>query len=207
MQKGNFNQKNKKDRSREQNPEPFSSWSSSEEALMKCEGLLTFQQLNGNKSCKANASETVSEVIHEETISETGFYYFIFANENEITDNFMRVRFDLHKTVFDVSSAKENCTNTMRCVLPLAFWSDDHVVIEVPEEQPEYQIPNTNHNGEDGTTPSPDPCHEDSLIKGYSSYTECHRLIVAESVCTPRKPIYMLFVILVPILILCFAYI
>ena len=51
VERGKFNQGNKRDRSREDNPEPFSSWSSSEEALMKCEGLLAFQQLNGSKTC------------------------------------------------------------------------------------------------------------------------------------------------------------
>ena len=31
-----------------------------------------------------------------------GFYYFVFSNENEITNNFVAAHFDLHKTVFDV---------------------------------------------------------------------------------------------------------
>ena len=150
-------------------------------------------------------SKRYNEIIYEQTIEESGFYYFIFANENEIRPNFMRVRFDLHKTVFDVSDAKDNCTNTgayEKCLLPLNFWSEDHVVLEIPENQPkgEARISGTNNT-------SSDPCQEDSLIKGFSSHTDCHRLIVAESVCTPRKPIYMLFVLLVPILILCFAYI
>ena len=202
MQRGNFNQQNKRDGSREKNPEEKSSWSSSEEALMKCEGLLAFQQLNGSKTCTANDSGSFSEIIYEETITESGFYYFIFANENEIRPNFMRVRFDLHKTVFDVSSSKDNCTNTRNCQLPLAFWSEDHIVLEVPENQPENVDSSIGNN-----TASSDPCHEDSLIKGVSSHMDCHRLIVAESVCTPRKPIYMMFVLLVPILILCFAYI
>ena len=207
MERGNFDQRqrSKKDGSREKNPEPMSSWSSSEEALMKCEGLLAFQQLNGSRTCTANDSESNNrDVMHEETITETGFYYFIFANENEITPNFMRVRFDLHKTVFDVSSNKENCTDTMKCILPLNFWSNDHVVLEIPENQPEYKKQTANA---ENSTASSDPCQDDSLIKGYSSHTDCHRLIVAETVCTPRKPIYMMFVLLAPILILCFAYI
>jgi hypothetical protein len=200
MDRGAFNQRNNRDKSREKNPEEQSSWSSSEEALMKCEGLLAFQQLNGSKTCTANNSNSPSEIIYEETIIESGFYYFIFANENEIRPNFMRVRFDLHKTVFDVSSATENCTNTKNCELPLTFWSEDHVVLEIPETQLDNQLETSN-------TTSLDPCQEDSLIKGYSSHSDCHRLIVAESVCTPRKPIYMVFVLLVPILILCFGYI
>ncbi len=39
-------------------------------------------------------------------VNETGFYYFIFANENEITDNFLSATFDMRKTVFDVVSAQ-----------------------------------------------------------------------------------------------------
>ena len=209
IERGAFNQNNKRDGSREKNPEEKSSWSSSEEALMKCEGLLAFQQLNGSKSCSANDS-MFSEIIYEQTIEESGFYYFIFANENEIRPNFMRVRFDLHKTVFDVSDAKDNCTNTgayEKCLLPLNFWSEDHVVLEVPENQASEDESLAGSSKENSTTDTMDPCQEESLIKGFSSHTDCHRLIVAESVCTPRKPIYMLFVLLVPILILCFAYI
>ena len=209
LDRGAFNQNNKRDGSREKNPEEKSSWSSSEEALMKCEGLLAFQQLNGSKSCSANDS-MFSEIIYEQTIEESGFYYFIFANENEIRPNFMRVRFDLHKTVFDVSDAKDNCTNTgayEKCLLPLNFWSEDHVVLEIPENQPNDELLNSGADEENSTAASMDPCQEESLIKGFSSHTDCHRLIVAESICTPRKPIYMLFVLLVPILILCFAYI
>ena len=54
--------------------------------------------------------------------SETGFYYFIFANENELTDNFLFADFRLHKTTFDVSRNRINCTNATECNFPLAFW-------------------------------------------------------------------------------------
>ena len=118
-------------------------------------------------------------------MDETGFYYFIFANENELTDNFMFAAFDLHKTVFDVSPAVDNCTNATSCDLPLTFWSEDHIVVDVPEAEV-------------------DPC--DALV-GYSSLEECHKVIVAESVCQPRKSLYMIFLLLVPVLILIFAYI
>ena len=56
-------------------------------------------------------------------MNQTGFYYFIFANENEITDNFLHASFSLNKTVFDVSANVLNCTNTTQCQLPLGFWS------------------------------------------------------------------------------------
>ncbi len=56
-------------------------------------------------------------------VSETGFYYFIFANENEITDNFLSASFDMRKTVFEVEPNRDNCTNATVCRLPLKFWS------------------------------------------------------------------------------------
>ena len=56
--------------------------------------------------------------------SETGFYYFIFANENELTDNFLFADFRLHKTAFDVSRNQINCTNATECHFPLSFWCE-----------------------------------------------------------------------------------
>lgn len=66
-------------------------------------------------------------------VEHTGFYYFIFSNENELTDNFLSAHFDMHKTVFDVSDSIRNCTETEECSMPLNFWSEEHLVIEVPE--------------------------------------------------------------------------
>ena len=68
-----------------------------------------------------------------------GFYYFIFTNENEITSNFIAAHFDLHKTVFDVSEPEERCVNTTDCSLHLAFFSEQHVVLEVAQAQGEVQ--------------------------------------------------------------------
>ena len=65
----------------------------------------------------------------------SGFYYFIFTNENEITSNFVAAQFDVHKTVFDVSRPEESCLNTTDCGLELAFLSQQHVVLEVGEVQ------------------------------------------------------------------------
>ena len=36
-----------------------------------------------------------------------GFYYFIFTNDNEITNNFVAASFDVRKTVFDVRSRSQ----------------------------------------------------------------------------------------------------
>ena len=131
-------------------------------------------------------------------MEESGFYYFIFANENELTDNFLSAKFDLHKTVFDVSPNVKNCTESSKCELPLTFWSEDHVVLEVPEYQPPIL------NDSDNFT---DICDEESLLKGHSSFQECHRIMVAESSCKPRKTMYMIFLLLAPFFILFCAYI
>ena len=87
----------------------------SEEALAACEGLIFNVPLNGGTQCTPNASLATLANIRtsvELEVSETGFYYFIFANENEMTDNFLSAKFDLHKTVFDVSNNAKNCTDS-----------------------------------------------------------------------------------------------
>ena len=72
----------------------------------------------------------------------------------------MSAKFDLHKTVFDVSENVGNCTESTHCELPLTFWSEDHVVLEVPEHQPAVY--------KNGTVN--DPCSEESLLTGRYIY-------------------------------------
>jgi hypothetical protein len=80
------------------------------------------------------------------------------------------------------SSANCNCADTR---------SGDHVVLEDP-------------NSDAGDNSSSSEC---SALLSYSSYKDCHRVHVGESVCRPRKPVYMVFLMLVPLLILAVAYI
>merc|ERR1719427_770311 len=136
---GKFNQKNKAhnkvDRS---NEEVRSSYSSSEEALARCEGALYNLALSGSPRCNNNASladmrPVMSNLSYE--VHSTGFYYFIFTNENEITDNFVAANFDLHKTVFDVRERVAECRNTTEC--SLSFFSRQQVVLEVPQQESE----------------------------------------------------------------------
>jgi len=70
--------------------------------LARCEGALYNLALSGSPRCNNNASladmrPVMSNLSYE--VHSTGFYYFIFTNENEITDNFVAANFDLHKTV------------------------------------------------------------------------------------------------------------
>ena len=74
--------------------------------MARCEGLIYNIALNGDTRCAPNASmhdvkQSMTEVSYD--VTETGFYYFIFANENEIVDNFLVANFNLQKTLFDVS--------------------------------------------------------------------------------------------------------
>ena len=82
--RGKYNQKDKKDRSRE---EVRSSWSSSEEALAACEGVVKEPMaLNGATKCHPNASDADLGLQMEETkleydVTSTGiinYHYIIF---------------------------------------------------------------------------------------------------------------------------------
>jgi len=187
---GKFNQKNR-DQNKEDksNEEVRSSWSSSEEALAACEGAIFNIPLNGATKCNANATFDEMRPIMSNisyVADTTGFYYFIFSNENEITSNFVAANFDMHKTVFDVANSEEECSNTTDCSLPLTFFSQQHVVLEVPQqgsETCEYQT------------------------EGFTNYQQCNTIVTAESICEPRGSIYFLFLLLVPVFILMFAYV
>lgn len=118
---------------------------------------------------------------HHLTINQTGFYYFIFSNENEIKDNFMSAKFRMRKTAFEVENSLMKCTNQTECNLPLTFWSHEQVVIEMPEYQPGRTCMENAQNGI-------------SYKEGCTSFVE--------STCVPRRSVYMTFVFMVPIVIL-----
>jgi len=190
LNKGRFNQKNQdKNKEDKSNEEGRSSWSSSEEALATCEGAMFNIALDGSPACNENATFDQMEPIMKNLSHDadsTGFYYFVFTNENEITSNFIAAHFDLQKTVFDVREHEESCVNTTDCSLHLAFYSHQHVVLEVPQN-------------EAGSC--------DYEAEGLTSYQQCNTIITAESVCEPRGSIYFLFLLLVPVFILMFAYV
>jgi len=187
--RGKFNQKNidgnKKDTS---NEETRSSWSSSEEALAACEGAVDNIALDGATRCNENSTfeEMRPFMTHlDHNVDSTGFYYFIFTNDNEITNNFVAASFDLRKTVFDVTSRSQECNST-ECRIPLSFMSQEHLVLEVPQQE----------NAE---------CEYEA--EGVTNYFQCHTVVTAESICEPRGSVYMTFLLLVPFFILLFSYI
>jgi len=190
LDNGKFNQKNRMNNKEDKsNEEPRSSWSSSEEALAACEGAVFNIALNGATGCNENSTFENMKLImsNMEYVTDTsGFYYFIFTNENEITSNFVAASFEMHKTIFDVREAEDMCVNSTDCSLHLSFLSHQHVVIEVPQRE------NVGCDYE---------------AEGMTNYYQCNTIIHAESVCEPRGSIYFIFLLLVPALILIFAYV
>lgn len=62
-------------------------------------------------------------------VPANGYYFFVFNSENEVQTNYIRARFDLQKTKYDVAKTKlRECTNsTERCDLSLDIFSSQKV--------------------------------------------------------------------------------
>ncbi|KAJ8708588.1 hypothetical protein PYW08_009970 [Mythimna loreyi] len=162
------------------NSEFWSSFSSSEEALLECEGLILNLPLTPHKNCHKGATEADGFSAAKANaltyrVPANGYYFFVFNSENEVQVNFIRARFDLQKTKYDVARTKlRECTNsTERCDLSLDIFSSQKVVLEVP-------------------------------LRNNDSLWNEQFVIISE--CEPRTSVYIACVIAVPILILIFAH-
>lgn len=103
-----------------------------------------------------------------------GYYFFVFNSENEVQPNYVRVKFDLLKTVYNTSNPVHACKNsTTECSLPFKIFSNERTVLELP------------------------------LSGNDSQWNEEY---IGVSVCEPRTMVYTICVIMVPLLILCFAF-
>jgi len=174
--RGHFNQTTANDTSKS---EYWSSFSSSEEKLLECEGLLLNLPLTPHQVCEAHRSENVlSRASSINTVSykvpSNGYYFFVFNSENEVQPNFLRIHFRLEKTTYNVSNAVASCRNqTGSCSLPLRFWSRDKVILELPVR---------------------------------SNDTLWNEEFLAVSTCEPRTALYIVCVLAVPLLIILFAF-
>ncbi|XP_049881256.1 uncharacterized protein LOC126377520 isoform X2 [Pectinophora gossypiella] len=162
------------------NSEFWSSFSSSEEALLECEGLILNLPLTPHSSCHKEATDgdTIAAARANALtyrVPANGYYFFVFNSENEVQKNYIRARFDLQKTRYDVArTTLRECTNsTDRCDLTLDIFSSQKVVLEVP-------------------------------LRNNDSLWNEQFVIISE--CEPRTSIYLFCVISVPILILIFAF-
>lgn len=161
------------------NSEFWSSFSSSEERLLECEGLLLNLPLTPHRKCEAHRPEDqLAAAAGPNTVTYkvpmNGYYFFVFNSENEVQPNFLRIHFRLEKTTYNVTHALASCKNqTHPCSLPLKFWSNDKVVLELPVRA------------------------NDSLW---------NQEFLAVSTCEPRTAIYIGCVVAVPLLIILFAF-
>uniref|UniRef100_A0A0P4WA79 E3 ubiquitin-protein ligase APD1-4 middle domain-containing protein n=1 Tax=Scylla olivacea TaxID=85551 RepID=A0A0P4WA79_SCYOL len=164
VERGKFNQTNKNDGS---NEEHVSSYSSSEEALASCEGVIMTLPLAAYRACSFRWTNQ-NKVVYD--IPITGTYYFVFSSDNEIASNNLFFNLTLQRVTYDIKSAVRLCTNATECSLPLSFWSDDQTLVEVPEE------------------------------KSWSN------TYVLDTVCRPRVPLFLAFILAAPLLILLCAF-
>lgn len=107
-----------------------SSFSSSEEAMLHCRGVLLSQPLIPQRQCSRTTVPTRNTITYE--VEESGYYYFIFSSANEKVRNELTVNFTLEKTVFDVMSATQVCHNATWCNFGLNFASDQKIVVAMP---------------------------------------------------------------------------
>lgn len=83
---------------------------------------------NEDEFCSASKSNRITY-----TVPVNGYYFFIFNSENEVQDNYIRVKFDIQKTVYNVTNSIQSCNNaTDECRLSLNFFSNQKVVFELP---------------------------------------------------------------------------
>lgn len=101
-------------------------------------GLILSLPLSPNRKCESGSDDADFEAASHSnaityTVPSNGYYFFVFNSENEVQDNYIRVKFDIHKTVYNVSNSLQSCSNAVNeCKLPLNFFSNQKVVFELP---------------------------------------------------------------------------
>ena len=188
------------------NSEFWSSFSSSEERLLECKGLILNLPLTPHRFCERNLEHHHSTASNANTITyrcksiaynfsaswgiftstliyidltshrvpTDGYYFFVFSSENEIQSNYMRVKFELLKTMYNTSESVFECKNsTKECSLPISFFSGERTVLELP-------------------------------ISGNDSQWNDEYVVI--STCEPRTAVYLICSMAVPLLVLMFAF-
>lgn len=128
FERGKFIQTTANDGSDEEN---VSSYSSSEEALASCEGVIMSLPLVSYRGCSIRWTE-INKFTYD--IPVTGTYYFVFSSENEINENKFFFNLTFERMVYDTTKSATVCENKTECLVPFSFWSNERAVVEVPEE-------------------------------------------------------------------------
>lgn len=120
--------------------ESESSFSSSEEALLKCEGIIASFKIPNEGGCVEDGS--FDDLVLNKNISglesnsftfqvqERDYYYFIFGSENERETNLVRTKFELEKMEYQLPEPVKNCTNVKECHIKFGFVSSEKVKLE-----------------------------------------------------------------------------
>ena len=67
--------------------------------------------------------------------------------------------------------------------------SEDYVVLEAPEFQPGASLPSN----------TSDLCINERGVSGFTNVPECHYVMKIVSICQPRRHIYVVLILLVPV--------
>lgn len=154
-----------------------SSHSSSEEFMKNCQSTIIRKAVKALVDCQAqNLEQGLKSRV---SINETGDYYFIFQSDNSLEENVMKYYLVLDRVTYNVTGPTEACNNSTECSFPLRFLSSEAVVVEMADE-PSLQT-------------------GDEVLPGLSNYE-------MQAVCQPRVAVYLVFLLLVPFIILLFAF-
>ncbi|EZA60903.1 hypothetical protein X777_13105 [Ooceraea biroi] len=172
--RGTVNETTLNDRS---NSEFWSSFSSSEERLLECKGLILNLPLTPHHYCIPGMESRHSKASFANAVTYrvplNGYYFFVFNSENEVQPNYVRVQFDLLKTVYNTSNPVYACKNTTKeCSLPFKMFSNEKTVLELPLS---------------------------------NNSTQWNEEYIVMSTCEPRTALYTFCVLMVPVLIIIFA--
>lgn len=115
--------------------ESESSFSSSEEAYNEIHCMNTIFNRTFIPSLQCVADAWVQKDIVAYTTPHTDYYYLVFSSINGIVPrNDIFVNIMVNKVVYDFRSFLKKCFNASKCEMGFTFASDEHVVVEVPDQ-------------------------------------------------------------------------
>lgn len=114
-----------------------SSASSYETELLNCYGgdILLTQGFPPSQQC-VNVSFLLTNHTGRMTtthnVNEDGYYYYIFYSDNDLVENDIHAVFDIYKPTYQRANISKNCINETVCTFPVALFSSEIVIVEVP---------------------------------------------------------------------------
>ena len=153
-----------------------SSISSSEEFMEQCTSTILHVDIKSLVDCQQQQVDKDPKNWHFR-INETDDYFFIFMSDNSLEENVVKYYLEVERVMYNISDNKDACTNSTECVFPIKFLSSESVVVELVDPDEQSAQPLTN-------------------LQNYEM----------QAVCQPRVAVYMVFILMVPFIILMFAF-